>query len=568
MPNIINFEEKVLAALPPEKAAGRLMAIPATERLNILLNRSDAKAVVHALPAQDFYLFVKEIGEERALSLLALAKNSQINHILDLEGWNRDQVQPGKTLAWLEALLKASDQNFLEWLYKVDFELLVTLFKNWLDVQTLPDDFEHADMPDDFPQETIDDQYYFNVKYPQYRDFLKSILNYLFDTHNEFYRDLLNQVIYALESELEELAFQFHRGRLEDNSIPDFEEAATIYQPLGPSGITNRKTVKSEVEHATAAPIFAMMLVPKHDLLTEALALIDNINIRKTLQTEFAALANKVIIADNLASDIPDNLRQAADKATAYVNLALEDESSAEISKAAHLLSTTFIEDLFRLGQAQVKTIYNQVDLLTKSGWLSRWPHGINCLDLEWQEQASLLLADTPMIVRQKTAAHPRHEDLIRTRADLNLATNFANKLSDLAPLFDDLEHILSHTLEQSWDDLDFMLWRKGQLNFIESVTLGNLLLTAAVNKIFLGTWQPTPLPLSKWPEISCKIDLNSIQDVISSYFSETLTSESAIQTAAEYMVQITQSYQQETTPSKDGTPVNPKMVPFFMFTE
>ncbi|MDA8163932.1 MAG: DUF6178 family protein, partial [Desulfobacteraceae bacterium] len=99
MDKILSIEEKLLTKLPPADMAARLMAYQARRRLDLILERPDAEAVVAAMPEQDFYLSVKELGEQSAAPLLALARTEQLNHLLDLECWRRDELSAGRALA-------------------------------------------------------------------------------------------------------------------------------------------------------------------------------------------------------------------------------------------------------------------------------------------------------------------------------------------------------------------------------------------------------------------------------------------------------------------------------------
>ncbi len=540
------------------------MALPPSEGLDILLDRADAKEVVQSLPEQDFYLFLKDVGGENAPSLLGLARIEQINHILDLECWKRDQVKAGKTLVWLEAILKSSNQKFLEWLYKVDFELLVILFKKWLDVQILPEDTEYIEVDDSFPSETIDDQFYFTVKYPQHTELLKSVLGFLFETHHDFYRELMSHILTSLETEMEELAYRFHHGRLADNAIPDFEEAVSIYRPLASYKLAKNKTVIDDDADMIAAPFFAMMLVPKHDLLTEALIQIDNPAVRKTLQIEFASLANKIIIADESVPDNPENLRKAADKATAYVNLALEEVSHGEATQAGALLKNAYIDDLFRLAHTKIKSLYLQLDQLLKTGWLSHWPYGLNLLDREWYEHASILLAEPPMIFRQTASGRESSEDLIRTKKDLQQAETYLCMLTHLSPLY----ALVNPAPESSWDDIERALWTKAQHRSLDSITLGSLVITAAVREIWQGSWSIMPIPRRQWPQIFPLINIDKIKAVIAPHYADLFSNNADIQYAEKYMEPILKNFRQDMEAVESGSITSPHLFPHLLFTD
>ena len=118
-----------------------------------------------------------------------------------------------------------------------------------------------------------------------------------------------------------------------------------------------------------------------------------------------AALANKVIVADQLSPDNAEALRLAVEKALAYVNLGLELRSGANIEKASEILCDNFLEHLFRLAQAEVAKIRGRLQSIVQSGWLSQCAAGIKCIDGEWFDAAEELLARTPRILKSRPGA-------------------------------------------------------------------------------------------------------------------------------------------------------------------
>ena len=91
--------------LAPEKALARILDAPQPVPL------------VHSFPAQELYLLVKDIGPEDALPLLAMAAHRQLEHLLDLELWQRDRISLAAAERWIDLLLKADlsedDRYFL-----------------------------------------------------------------------------------------------------------------------------------------------------------------------------------------------------------------------------------------------------------------------------------------------------------------------------------------------------------------------------------------------------------------------------------------------------------------------
>jgi hypothetical protein len=565
MPKIISIDDKLLAKLPPRELAARFMALPAHKRLDLILERADAEEVVAALPEQDFYLAVKELGEQSAGPLLALARPEQLNHLLDIDCWRRDELVPGKALAQLEEVALANGDKFLSWLYQADFELLVLLFKNWLDVELIADEDEyHLAADADLPRQTLDGQYYFNLRYPEYEELIKSILGYLFESHRELYLELMNHVVGCLETEVEELAYRFHRGRLEDNGIPDFSDARTIYRPIQPERISAATKSPLPIETTEEAPTFALALIQEQSLFAAAIALIEEPAVRQTIQIELATVANKIVMADELDPSAAEGLRYAAEKAGAYINLALEENAGAEVGRAAAALRGFYLEDLFRLAHGRISRVQTRLAHLRQDGWLSRWPQGLNLLDQEWLEPASLLLARTPMILRQPAdGRRSPMEDFIRTSADLQQAEGVVAVLEAIEPLFAAIER----EWQGDWAHLDTILWRQGQIASLRTATLGTLLLTAAARQLAGGHWQHTPLPVAAWGEIFPRLSPELLETALHVHLHRLLADEAAFTRALTYLDPVLSRYRTETGSFGPGQLPEPGLVPFFLFT-
>lgn len=566
MTELSPIEEKSLLNLSPPELAGRLMEFPAAKRLSLLLERDDAEAVVAALPAQDFHLFARELGSGSNTPLLALAQPEQFNHILDVESWQRDELLGGKVLIWCDELFGANQERLLAWLSHADFEFLVLLFKDWLPLADFVGERDATEATDTLPRHTLDGQYFFTMRYPDFEEVLMFIMRYLFETHNGFYRILMNHVQWSVDTELSELAFRFRRGRLQDLAIPDFEEACTIYQPLPQKRLSEKKLAFPQVaDRSLAIPVFALVLTPKRDLLYEALSLIAGTESTKTLQLELASLANKVLVADGLEPDDPMRLREAVEKLAAYVNLGLEELCGMDAKAAASTLITTYLEDLFRLANTKIANARAQIKDLAVKGWPSRWPNGLGCLEPLWFDQASLLLAKTPMLLRQQgEGGFSRSEDLFRHSKDIAQIEEFVAMLKALEPLFAAVEGDRAG----DWRLLGASLWHQGQIKGLEEVTLGRLVLTATAQQLWSGVWRAEPLPVASWPAIFPHLTPARLEEAIGHRLQEILPNDQARQRTFQYLQPLLFDYAEEMAGlARDQVP-DPRLLSHFLFTD
>ncbi|MFZ2444999.1 MAG: DUF6178 family protein [Syntrophobacteraceae bacterium] len=560
--DILNLNDKRLQRLSPVQLTRELMRLPAKRRMEIILERADAEAVVAALDANDFFFTVQEIGPDDCLPLLGLARQDQVDHLFDLEWWRKDAVEPAKALIWLDRLGRASTPKLLEWLYHADFELLIALFKQWVTVAVAPEDIDLIEARESLPAHTLDDVYFWESRYPQYDDLIAHLLTLVYEVNYSFFKELINHVLLAPTVEIEELAYMFHKSRLMDNAIPDYYDALEIYRAIKPGEIAQKPSSLPEPgEHSP--PSFALALVSDSDLLGRVLREVDNPETAEMLQFEMAALANKVIVADLLAPDSADSLRGAVEKALAHVNLGLELISGGDTEKAAETVRNVFFEHLFRLAHAEIGKIRGRLRKVTMYGWVGRCAGGVKCLDGEWFDAAEELLARTPRLLREARAGAfgpPVREDYFRTPRDLARANHLVDVITAAGYLY--------KALGANPQTLAPKLWSEGQVRTTADITLGVMICTAAARLLTSGKWLVEPLPASDWPAIFPLLRPAEMDRAVMDWAHGVMTDQGQRGLASEYLATVLRDYETEMRPFSEQNPPEPHLVRFFMFEE
>jgi hypothetical protein len=560
---IIDFEEKRLEKLHPREVGRYLMRLPAGKRIEAILQRMDAEAVVSALPEQDFFFTIKDIGPDDSLPLLALSRTNQLNHLFDMEWWQKDRVMPAKAAEWLERLSRANDRKLLAWLYQADFELLVTLFKKWIRVSTAPEDIDLVEAREQLPLHSLDEQYFWESFYPQYEQVIKHILEILFEVNYGFYVELMKSVIWSIDIESEEEAYRFHRGRLEDMAVPDYYDALDIYRSIRPNEVPYDKEPYALLSaESSPAPSFAVTLLHEKDLLSRALQEIEDVRLLDSLQIELAALANKVVVADQLSIDDRDALREAIVKTAAHVNLGLDLQSGGDVNAALPLLREVHLEYLFRLGQTQITRLRSRLQRVCRDGWISRWPTGIHILDAQWMDAADLLLQRTPKLLRPRSDSKlPPHEDFFHDKTDLLRGNHLIDVIGSLGPVFD--------ALHPRHDEIRDNLWQEGQITTVEDVTLGALLWTSAARFQLEGNWRPEPLHVRAWPGLFPRLEPQALEETIRSWIAQTAPQSSSHVSVRAYLNPLFKAYTEEVrTYYENQHSLDPGMVKHFLFAK
>ena len=555
--NVVDIEEKRLEKLPPREFAGRIMSLPPKRRQEAILQRSDARRIVSAMAPQDFYITVQEIGPDDALALLSLAGLEQLDHLFDLEWWEKAELRPANALEWIARLAEAGEDQIVGWLRHADFELLVALFKQWIQVAVAPEDVDVMEARDSLPPYTIDDTYYWDVRYPQYVDLVTNILGVLFELHQGFYRELMSTVLWATAGEVEEDAFRFHRARIMDKGIPDYYDSLEIYRPLRPGEIDVEKLASEPESSESAAPSFAVAAIASDDLLARALAEIDDPAVMDSIRWETAGLAGKVMVADRLPPALPDSMRYAVRKASAGVGLGLDLLASGSVPKAVNILQKVYLEHLFRFAYAQMERLRRSMRRLTDAGRITLQPGGSRNLEPEWMEAIQGLLEKIPRIPAPVPGKPPR-EEFFKTKKDLEQGIRFIKTVAALEPLF--------RALSPSPETIEGMLWDGGMVRNRDDLTLGVMIFTAAARSLFENVWSPEPLPLASWPEIYPLVTPERMGDAVHRWVGGVVTDPARRSLVDDYIESLLRAWTEETASFTDTLP-DPAYLRFLAFT-
>ncbi len=372
-----------------------ILSLSAENALNRILEAKHPAALVHSLPEEDFYFLVHDLGPEDALSLLALASNKQREYILDMVTWYRDQLQLKPTIKWLYLMILADPRRTTSWLLSEKSDLLTLfLFRN---IQVIIR--EHDQDPSVFGEGffTYDDTYYIRIldappsseeednggetEDAQRRFLLQRMLALLAEQDHFLYQQLLVAAAHALPAELEEEEYRLRNIRLAEKGFLPFDEAVGIYHP--PKADAFKKQSEKSFGRSEASnempptPHYPVSLLQEGSLFVDALQAIQPGPALEQIQTEFAALCNQVISADQRQIIDKIELSQIVKKACGYLNIGLEALSEdSSVSKTAPKMQTmaSFIQrspltDIFQFGYNQALQLKWRAQRWRKTAW-------------------------------------------------------------------------------------------------------------------------------------------------------------------------------------------------------
>ncbi len=360
--------ENVLSLRPWDAALRR-----AKNRATDLLNRSDLAVVIPSLSALEAYTAVKSLGAADAAPVLAHLTPDQVQTLWDMDGWSDHRLSVSDIALWLAAFREASLEAMQRAAGALDFEALSALLRKRLLVAMKPRDdrSEEDPLPEWLAQpgpdieplvETPDGRFIIAAR-PRDEDedrldadideedrkWILGFVNELYQQDDwESVATVLRSAAYDLTSQLEEDAYRFRTGRLEDLGFPPRERAIEIYGLLDPdtaSPIADAPALDLALPVTYAPPL-------QQGLLQEALQGIEDPSQMRRLEGDLVAVANKALVADGVAPSQVEAMHEVLQRLRGYVEIALAEgaEPARRREVATERLLHGHLERLFRVG--------------------------------------------------------------------------------------------------------------------------------------------------------------------------------------------------------------------------
>jgi hypothetical protein len=359
-----------LANLSIRQQAELVLALPAEERARVLIDAPKPMALVRALPDGEFYLTVREVGPEGALSLLALASASQIAHLLDLESWRRDRFDPLRCGAWVALLVESGEATIRRFARTIDDETLILLFRLWAKVTPLDIDHEEptkghgiTDFGDERGFIAPDGANMLSPERSEHANAARKLADVIYLDDRDRYLGIVRSALFELPSEVEETALHWRMSRLEEHGYPTWEEALSIYAPPEAAG---QDTAPSDDIEDVAAPRAMLRVMGTRGLIAQGVEALPPAD-RERVLFGLMALANRVLVADGRDAGAVESHVTVLERAAAYVGIALEARGVRSGPAAAPILAGMSAVELFREGYAKAAALQTRARGLAKT---------------------------------------------------------------------------------------------------------------------------------------------------------------------------------------------------------
>lgn len=398
--------------------------------LSKILDAPAPASLIQSFPEQDIYYLMHKIGPYDAIPILSLASSDQWEYILDIDAWNDDRLDIATMTQVFDLLFQADPQRLLRWTItqKPDF-LEFYMFKQMEIVIREHDDPPPSDH-DDYM--TLDDKFYFRfpekpapgdtdeLPVPQDHqpawELIEKMIKSLAEMDLSVLHGLLQETVALLPAEVEEEQFRQKNIRLAEKGFLPAHEAVGIYQPARQGDLRLRPTPLTQKDHAydpdiPLPPQFFSGFMEQDNLFTATLKQFEG-PAALVLESELAALINKIISADKIKLRTRDDLEKAISKACSYLSLGLDmmTATAADTDPSRVFIDRHFLEDIFRTGSSAGIQLKNKAHSWFTHSFMNKSRLPLSFLGETYLGVIGGLLIERPMCYDQQHTPGPYRE--------------------------------------------------------------------------------------------------------------------------------------------------------------
>jgi hypothetical protein len=399
-------------------------------RVDEIFATEDPPAAIRALPADEFFYLIHELGFPEAMEILVHGTAEQIQTVLDFSIWDKDQVSLEKSDDWLAALVEAPPEALGQWAQGIDVELLALLLRRRariydLSIEEVPDTCEGTlwDSPDRlFTIELLGE--------PDQIRVTQRLVDSLYRYSPVMMRRLLIGVRAESDAEMEETALRWRAGRMADLGFVDYVEALQVYQELDPASV--------QIGSA-AAPRLRPIDEPIDDHLRLPTVMAEKMSGRTpfaravtTLQTReqiadlhfaLVALCNRALSANRVTPSDDEAIRQVLERVSATLDIAVEFLARGDAEQEGAAVRTVPIIKLHRLGASLMGKLRRLALALRRGNPFASLAPALDIFEHEDSQVLQSLTRQQPLFPRLLDNPPAADERPFASLADLATAT-------------------------------------------------------------------------------------------------------------------------------------------------
>ena len=350
-------------------------------RLDALLDSASPELAIRSLRGDELYDLLRAGDLNEHADLLAHARPEQVQVVLDLALWEGDRLSARRLEDWIYLIAGMPTDTVGRWIAGLDIELVGLMIRKGarvydLEIDGPPDEPEGTAWPTPDGLFVLDVRGYSGQASEQEQDGTESapetsqsaeaiiqLMDRLYRADLTLARRILVGVKAELDSDLEETAYRWRQGRLQDLGFEDPLAAREIFRELDPTSVHLGELRPGTRVRATGAdgdqlsgglpPALAAELDGVSPFAS-AVARVTNQAERTELNAALAALANRYLAAERV--DPADDAAVAAHLGRLRASLDLGVEYLArqagvfDEDRAVDAVRTVAVARLFRVG--------------------------------------------------------------------------------------------------------------------------------------------------------------------------------------------------------------------------
>lgn len=346
--------------IPLSRIRAKLARPRGYRRVEALLSTPDPAAAVAALSVPDLYQLIKGVGFADTIELVALATPEQIRGCLDMDLWDRDQLQTPAVAPWLTSLIEVGYEKLGQVWEGLDSELTALVLQRHTHIYDLSLEEEPPENTDN-PMFTTPDTF-FAIELISDDGELNKLIHRLVEDLYRADMVLARHTLMAARTEppaeLEEMSYRWRSGRMADLGYVDFYEALAVFRPIDPASVSEAENTADQfgavdgdgaLDPGDLPAEWAEQVVGR-SFLARALGQLGDEAEAKRAETALVVLVNKVLSALRVSPGDEDQVAEGTAYATATLALGLETLSRGDVDHAGRLLRNVSFTRLHRVG--------------------------------------------------------------------------------------------------------------------------------------------------------------------------------------------------------------------------
>jgi hypothetical protein len=506
-----------IVALSPYRA--QLARGRRSRRADQLFASSDPEAAIRALPADEFFYVIHELGFPEALDVLVHGTPEQVQTVLDFSIWERDRVALEKSDEWLSLLVEAPVKRLGEWAQGIDVELLALLVRKRARIHEMvegeaPEDIEGVlwTTPDRlFALELLGETEQVRVT--------QHLVDSLYRYSPVMMRRLLVGMRAESDTDLEETAFRWRSGRMADLGFADFYEALAVYEELDPASVCIDAVPALATRPHGEAPDDAHLRLPMvmaerlsaETPFARAVAGISSREETANLHVALVALCNRALSADHVSPGDDEAIRLALDRVSAALDLAVEFLARGNREREVAAVRGVPVLTLHRLGVSLTGKLRRLALALWRGNPFAKLRPAIDVFEPDDAEVLASLTQARPLFPRLLESPPAPGRRPFATLADVALATRAVERAAAAVELLVGLGIVPGDLTPSALDKMLPTTGKRRAKSAIDPATIdASVLARTVLVARLLGTPSPPLAVLSAKAIAKFKHDFNS----------------------------------------------------------